>query len=215
MLSSRDLQTLKAVWCARKTQLTLDTYGDCLFEAIQSELPPPAEVLNVLLDCAYSATAPSEIRTPLWSYRTRYWTRPGVFTPEDAEEDNAMIHHHGWHWTVGTTQGLCPKPIDLIVKKTDLLGRLAALYGPCFRCVRGNVTWIHTERFTVTETTIWLVFSPRDQPAPLDRVRYVLQPDETVAIDRGAELETPPPSPRGEDPPPLKRPCYCHFKTDL
>jgi hypothetical protein len=215
MLSSSDLQTLKAVWCARKSQLTLNTYGDCLFEALQSELPPPAEVMAILLDCAYSATSPSEIRVPLWTYQTRYWTRPGVFTLEDAEEDNATIYQNGWHWTVGTTQGLQPKPVDLIVKKTDVLPRLAALYGPCFHCVRKNLTWRTTERYTVTETTLWLVFSPRDQPAPPQRTRYVLQPDETVEINRGADLETPPPSPRGEDPPPLKRPCYCHFKTDL
>jgi hypothetical protein len=213
MLSTTDLQTLKCAWKSRKTRVELDTYGDLLFEVIRAELPDPTEVLNNLMDCVQYAQRPSDIRMPLWSYRTRYWTKPRTFDTDQEEEDASMIHRRGWHWTVGTNQR-AHKPMDLIVKKTDLLPRLAALYGPCFHCTRGNVLWYSTDRYDVTETTIWLVYTPREQPAPFDRLRYTLQDGETVETDRGDLPETPPPSPRGEEPPPLKRACYCHFKTD-
>lgn len=214
MLSTTDLQTLKCAWKSRRTRVELDLYGDLLFEVIRAELPDPTEVLNNLMDCVQSARRSADIRMPLWSYRTRYWTRPRTFDTEQEDQDASMIHTHGWHWTIGTTQR-AHKPIDLIVKKTDLLPRLAALYGPCFHCTRGNVLWYSTDRYDVTETTIWLVYTPREQVPVPERERYTLQSGETVETERGELPATPPSSPRGEEPPPLKRACYCHFKTDL
>lgn len=215
-----ELQALETAWAARRSRLTLDSYCSVLFDILKWDLPSAGEIRDSLLDAATTATSPRDIRVPVWTYLTRHWTQPRSGDVDAELEDAQTIRQYGWHWTVGTDhsdgfatwQGLRQKPVDYIVKKTDILDRIAAQYGPTFTCIRSTLPIATAERFTVVKTTIWLTYCPRGRCPPPTRPPYLLKDDELGILYRGEPLRTPPPSPRTEEPPPLKRPCY--RKTD-
>jgi hypothetical protein len=144
----------------------LQPYNDLLFNIISDEIKTRRGRILEHFKTNIKET-PGNVRSvsvPLWSYNVRHFltTRQEYYTElaklsymervtKDAE-DRALrkIHEdNGWHWTIGvessvqyldeeTRWTLRPVPVDLVVRKTDLLQRLSNLFA-------GQRVWVSRE----------------------------------------------------------------------
>ena len=141
------LYSLSNAWNLRSAELAaekLQIENDLLFSLISMELEPKMNALHEhLATLCSTASNKSHLNVPIWSYNSCYWFKnPAEATYEEKEE----IRLSGQEWTMNlwsryeyddgsiydTLQST--KRIDEVIKKTDLLVRLAAKFGPNFSC---------------------------------------------------------------------------------
>lgn len=134
----------------------LQPYNDMLFKLIADNIKTQHDFIlerfktNIKTTPGFSKV----VSVPLWNYnvryfftnRQKYWAdfatlnyMERVNKAQEAADQRRLHEDNGWHWTIGamspvqwleeeTSWRLRPVPVDLVVRKTDLLQRLSNLF---------------------------------------------------------------------------------------
>jgi len=137
----------------------LQPYNDLLFDIITKELATKKEEIVASLKEQIKTTQGrvKSVGVPIWSYNTRIYTKTREEHNEELmampygdrvrqlaedREQSQRCTDNGSHWTIGvassiqwldeeTRWSLRPVPVDLVVRKTDLLQRIAVEFCDC------------------------------------------------------------------------------------
>ena len=152
----------------------LQQYNDMLFKIIADEINGKREdILNQFKTKIQETSGKvNVVSIPLWTYNVRHFFTPReIYLAElenmpytdridrvnADEERDAVYSANGWHWTIGlmspvqwldeeTNWTLRPVPVDLIVRKTDLLHRLSNLFQGHVWITREYVGFVHEDQ---------------------------------------------------------------------
>jgi hypothetical protein len=136
----------------------LQPYNDFLFKIISDQIRAKHdEIMETLKQkIRDSPTKIRSVAAPLWSYNVRYYKKSraefnaemGALTVQERMDKLAesgildqVYEDNGWHWKIGAEfdgfvdwtaphiyDNLPMVPVDLVVRKTDLLARLSTLF---------------------------------------------------------------------------------------
>ena len=151
------LITLQDTWTQRKIERVW-THADMLYDILENDILHRRRhtLYRSLLEMADNADRPSDLSVTLWSYNNAYVSK--CPKPFDYLKAQNKIVTEGLAWSVGRTTRCQapttlddwewtqrPMPIDEVVRNSDILERLGALFGNCFvvKVVRVNLGDIH------------------------------------------------------------------------
>ena len=237
--------TLGAAWSARSREIEaqrLQEHNDILYEYLRHDILARKDALQEdLLETIKTATHKTELSIPIWTYyHARLLQKPTDVEPETYVETKEYIHKNGYDWTVGLVRPgydvhdleinpyLWEKPtasVHTVIRKTDILQRIALLFGDNFRvvCVVPPVSM--RVRGPMEADVKWsllvLHYFPRGLPEHFQRSQRAVK--DRYAAYRGSEwvgtpyvwkgrreappsrASTPPPPLVADEPPPLAR----------
>ena len=144
---------LQSAWSTRTWELqaqNLQDSSDLLYDYLRREFVTRRQSLQTdLLEVIRTARSHRDLQIPLWTYHTTVLPK---LPSEDYEKVVGHLRRHGYEWSIGQVNPhFNPEEIELwawnwqwktrpvtvneIVKKTDLLQRLALLFGTDYRVV--------------------------------------------------------------------------------
>lgn len=146
---------LQTIWNQRQADLSadkLEVFANDFYTARVLDINShETEFHERMEDACRVAKSPSELRIPLWSYKTRFFLR----TEEEQQtivetahidyaywcaERDATIHQEGWH-SVVERDGMQPVPVRVLLRETDVLNRLTArMFGTTNFLITDHVT---------------------------------------------------------------------------
>ena len=134
----------------------LQPYNDLLFDIISKEVSAKKAELMESLNSQINnhPVRLTRVCVPIWSYNSRIYTKSRETYNEEVrnmtymqrvdadrqeKEQNRICEENGWHWTIGvesavqwldepTNWKLQPVPVNLVIRKTDLLWRLSLMF---------------------------------------------------------------------------------------
>lgn len=184
--SEYPMNTLLKTWTARKQELRrqeLKPFEDHLFNCLRARfISRRAEMNAELVQVIRAATKRSDLTMPLWSYAA---VRFSGYCPT-YHAQLAYAQSIGLDDQVALPVTGCKERIHEVVRKSALLERLGAFFGPQFRVTLARKEYATgwTELWQAYEWELRLQFHPEPRPRPA----------------------TPPPKPVAQAPPPLARP---------
>lgn len=230
---------LLSAWSTRSWEIDaqrLQDSSDLLYDRLRTDFLSRRQSLQAdLLEVIKTAASPRDLQIPLWTFHTS-------FVPQLSREDYAKVQGHlrryGYEWSIGLVdQYFDPERIEVfewdyqwksrpvtvqrIVKHTDLLYRIALLFGLDFQVVAVPVavkTLSYPAGVKVYKTELQLKYYPKGLPrAVWDKQVQVREKYADYAapiheayvhlwtgIPSAREApSTPPPAPAAEAPPPL------------
>jgi hypothetical protein len=185
---------LQAAWSTRSWEIEaqrLQDANDLLYDYLRYQFVACRRTLqDELIEVIKSAKSLKDLQIPLWSYHTTFLPK---LPREDYEKVQSHIRRHGYEWSIGLVDKYFdaetsvyyewnwlwktrPVTIHNLVNKTDLLRRLALLFGTDFRIVARSVAIKTLEEFggvKVYKTELQLQYYPNGLPRHyLDEVLY-------------------------------------------
>ena len=116
-------------WNDRKLELKLarlQLYNDILYNRLAAEiLASREEIDRKLHECIRTATKPSELRIPIFTFKNCHGVNPPGATRIWAED---LCKREGWHWTMQANNDRYPVSHYSIITRTDICQRLALLF---------------------------------------------------------------------------------------
>jgi hypothetical protein len=181
----------------------LQAYNDMLYEHLRADFTSRAATLqDSLLEVIRTAPYKEALSIPLWTFHSTYIVNlSSAYNSPGFSEFQDMLRDKGYEWTVGAIN---PESVSRIVKPTDLLDRLALLFGNNFRVTTAVVD---SERLTepfeacVYRYELRLQYFPRGVSTALrekqDAVRAKYAPPPEVGFSNVSPPlpATPPPAP--------------------
>jgi hypothetical protein len=236
---------LSISWDMRVHELNaqrLQRHNDMLYNYLRRDLMTRSESLeDDLLEVIRTADSKLDLEIPIWSFNRLFFAQnPATLPPRELAHFQGWIRQKGYDWSIGRVhEGFDPATIELvdwgwewqsppvtvhqIVQKTDLLQRLALLFGDDYRIearIAGATKQIREpfESYVYT-TELRLHYYPKGLPTALQVKRETVRTkyagsnapvgEEYVHLWTGvpvkAEPSTPPPAPIPPSPPVLPR----------
>ena len=144
---------LSTAWSTRSREIEakrLQEHSDLLYDILRFDFVARGQSLqDDLLHVIQNANSKTELQIPLWSYNHTYHdVKYSDVSPEVYLEMLKTIHKNGYRWSVGLLHpGTSdeediweeypwekhPASVDSVFRKTDLLQRLAILFGDDYR----------------------------------------------------------------------------------
>jgi hypothetical protein len=243
--------TLSSVWEVRSKELRaqqLQPHNDILFDMLRDHiLQRRPELYAYLMRVASTCDSVQGLSIPLWSYNAAHYVKPYRAAPgsPEIERTATMLRRKGYRWSVGLVspdfnpdavsltseedwndiwRWRIPQSVDEVVRTTDILSRIALLFGDDhFRVslCRAAQKVVDIPLSVVVETMeIRLHYHPRGvYPSVRDALRTtqdkyetyepgglgVLRPFIWTGLVERPTAVSPPPHPSPNGPPPLVR----------
>jgi hypothetical protein len=139
---------LATAWSTRSREIEaqrLQEHSDLLYDVLRSDFVARRQSLqDDLLHVIQNANSKTELHIPLWSYNYTYHvTKHSDISPEVYVEMLDTIRKNGYQWSVGLLEPgtsveddlweKYPTSVESVFRKTDLLQRLAILFGDDYR----------------------------------------------------------------------------------
>lgn len=120
---------LTMAWNDRKLELKLarlQLYNDILYNRLAAEILASREEIDRRLhECIRTATKPSELRIPIFTFKNCHGLNP----PGDLRIwTEGLCKKEGWHWTMQANDDRYPVSHYSIITRTDICQRLALLF---------------------------------------------------------------------------------------
>ncbi len=146
---------LQTIWNQRQDELSaerLEVFANDFYTSRVLDIDSRQTQLHEMMeDACRAAKSRSELRIPLWSYKTRFFLRTDEEQQtivEDAHIDydywcaerDATIHQEGWHSEMDR-DGMQPVPVRVLLRDTDVLNRLTSrMFGTTNFLITDQVT---------------------------------------------------------------------------
>ena len=176
---------LHSAWSTRSWEIQaqlLQDSSDLLYDHLRRDFMDRRQSLQAnLIEVIKTAGSLKDLQIPLWTYHTTVLPK---LPSEDYEKVVGHLRRHGYEWSIGQVNPhfnpeeielwawnwqwkTRPVTINTIVKKTDLLRRLALLFGTDYRVVATPVAVKTVEGFDdlkVYKTQLQLHYYPQGLP---------------------------------------------------
>lgn len=145
--------TVYSAWSKQNADLRekrLQHHNDMLYAVVRDDIfRRRAELHEALMTVARTSLTPQGLSIPLWSYRVAFYSEPYKTSPHYATMES-LIRRNGYRWSVGLVapdydpatapcdtqdewdaiwRWRLPESVHDIVRHTDVLNRLALLFG--------------------------------------------------------------------------------------
>ena len=206
---------LTQAWMKRKAEVEaerLQPYADILLESevLPYVLKRKSIIFAAMKDKCETATHPSELEVPIWSFNhtfdvpkgMRWAAQTNAAAAEERGDPDALkvqqIHKNGWLHTMKVmaedtdydeVTALWPESLWSIIKKTDFLNQLALNFGRSYRVsLSPEDYWVSAPdgtQYCRTEFTLMLNFYPTGLPKNLSDAQNAFVEKISVRERRG------------------------------
>lgn len=236
---------LLSAWSTRTWEINaqrLQDNSDILYDCLRSEFLARRQDLQAsLLEVIQTSTTKQDLEIPLWTYHYSSFVKPfSEIPPAVLSETKELLRKKGYNWIVGLVRPwlnsedldrywtleylweMPPTSVHTLLRKTDILERLALLFGDNFRIVSvpmSTRTLSEPTEVRIIKAELRLQYFPKGLPSYLQekhnraRERYADyacpewygRPYVWSGCREEKRPQTPPPPPVPAEPPALPR----------